>query len=121
MTTPKRDRVVIPVLIASGGSLSAAINLGGLELVGVAMPAAWDAANITFVGLSADGSTYGKVQNEAGTELTITSPAAQLYIALSQAVTGVVRGLGSIKVRSGTAALPVNQTANRTLWLVCLT
>ncbi len=120
MTTPKRDRVVIPVVIANGTSLSAAVNLGGLELVGVAMPAAWTAASLTFAGLAADG-TYGKIQNEAGTELTITSPGAQLYIALSQAVTGVVRGLGSIKVRSGTAGTPVNQGADRTLWLICLT
>lgn len=121
MTTPKRDRIVIPVTIANGQSLSAAINLGGLELVGLAMPAAWTAASITFAGLTSDGVTFGKIQNEAGTELTITGPAAGLYIALSQAVTGVVRGLGQIKVRSGTAGVPVAQGADRILWLICLT
>lgn len=120
MTTPKRDRVVIPVTIANGQSLSAAVNLGGLELVGIAMPAAWTAAAITLAGLAADG-TYGKIQNEAGTEFSVTSPAAQTYVALSYAVTGCIKGLGWVKVRSGVAATPVAQGAERVLWLVCLT
>lgn len=121
MTAPRRDRITVKVTILNGQSLSSEVNLNGLEIVGVEMPAGWDAASITLAALVADGTTFGKVQNEAGTEFTVTSPAAGLYIALSNAVTGVVKGLGRVKVRSGTASVPVNQTAQRDFFLVCLT
>jgi hypothetical protein len=44
------------VLISSGTALSAAVPLGAKQLVGIAMPAAWDAAALTFQ-VSVDGGT----------------------------------------------------------------
>jgi hypothetical protein len=38
----------IPVTTTSGTSLSPAVALGGRTLVGIGMPAAWDAAALTF-------------------------------------------------------------------------
>ncbi|HEY6057011.1 MAG TPA: hypothetical protein VIV06_03215 [Candidatus Limnocylindrales bacterium] len=114
----RRDRIIIPVTIASGQSLSGEVNVNALEIVGIEMPTGWDAASITFAALVADGVTFGKVQNAGGSEVTMTTPAANVYVAVAD---GALRGLGRIKVRSGTAGAAVNQTAQRVLRLVCLT
>jgi hypothetical protein len=113
------DRTVVPVVIANGTSLSADVNVNGRTIVGIQMPAGWDTASITFAALtrSASGTdTYGKVQDQGGTEVVVTAPAADTYVAI--APTQAVVGLGRIKVRSGVAATPVNQPAERTLYLV---
>lgn len=118
-TATSRQRVVVPVTIASGQSQASPVNLGGLELVGIAMPAAWDTAAITLLGLAADGSTYSPVKNEAGTEFSV-SVAAGSYTALSVAATGIVKGLGLVRVRSGNLTTPVAQSASRVVHLICL-
>ena len=89
------------------------------------MPAGWDAASISFAALTRrDDSTvvptdtYGKVQDAGGTEVVITTPAADVYIAIAD--TSALFALGWVKVRSGVAATPVTQTASRTLRLVVI-
>lgn len=119
-TVTRRDRIVLPVLIPNGAALSGVVSVNGLEVVGVAMPAVWTAAGITFAGLLPDG-TYGKIQNDGGTEILVTAPAAGTYVAFTNGGGFLVKGLGQIKIRSGTNAAPVNQGADRTLWLICLT
>lgn len=114
-------RTLIPVLIASGTSLSAEVTVGAKRIVGILMPAGWDAASITFAALTRQTAvavpvkTFGKVQDAGGTEVAITSPALDTYVAIAPTV--ALLGLGTIKVRSGTAATPVNQTADRILFL----
>lgn len=107
--------VAIPVLIPNGQSLSAAINVGGSALVGLQMPAAaWDAAGITFVVSADGGSNFLPLCDKAGTEVALTVTFGK-FIALDTATFG---GILLVKVRSGTSATPVNQTADRTLQLV---
>lgn len=118
MTATRSDRIVLQVDIASGTSLSGEVNVGPHRIVGVQMPAGWDAAGITFQALVRDG-TFGNVHDQAGTEVAITSPAADRYVAIADTV--ALLGLGRVKVRSGTGATPVNQTANRTLYLILRT
>jgi hypothetical protein len=60
---------------------------------------------------------FGKVQDLGGAEVLVTTPAADTYVAIAD--TASLMGLGRIKVRSGTAGVPVNQTA-RALFLVCI-
>ena len=98
--------------IENGGSLSGAVDLGGRKLVAIVMPAAWDAAGLTFQA-SPDGVTYFNVYDGA-TERGLTV-AASYYSALA---IGDWVGFRFIKIRSGTAASAVNQTAARTLTLV---
>lgn len=101
------------VVIANGASLSAAIDLGGLHLAGIAMPGAWTAAGIT-IQTSFDGTTWFDVY-DAGTELTLVAGASQ-YVLLDFTKT---IALGQfIKVRSGTAGTPVNQGGARSISLV---
>ncbi len=101
--------------IASGSSLSSAADLGTGRLVGLVLPAAWTTASITFQG-SADGTTYFDLYDDA-TERAIASSSvvASRFIALPIADWLMVR---AIKLRSGSAATPVNQAADRTITLV---
>ena len=102
------------VTIASGASLSAAVDLGAQTLVGVLISASWTAAGLSFQG-SPDGVTYGKLVNQAGTEITAAALAGGEYVCLDP---DALYGTRFIKVRSGTNGTPVNQGADRTLRLV---
>jgi hypothetical protein len=101
------------VTISNGQSLSGALDLERYTLVGIIMPAGWDAASITFQG-SVDGNTWAELWDESS-EITLTSPAAGVYILLSPSK---YLGVRYLKVRSGTSAAPVNQTADRQLTMV---
>ncbi len=100
-------------VIANGTSLAAAVNLGAGRLAGIQMPAAWDAANLTFQ-VSQDGVTYQNLYDATGAEIVVTAAAAR-YIALNQQLW---TGINFLKVRSGTSVTPVNQTAARSVVLI---
>ncbi|NVO13894.1 MAG: hypothetical protein HXX10_07645 [Rhodoplanes sp.] len=100
-------------LISSGSALSAAVALGAGTLVGIAMPAAWDAAALTFQVSSDGGGSWQEAQGAAAV-LTYSAAAGQ-YIAIDPALW---RGVNMVKIRSGTLGTPVNQTADRTLTLI---
>lgn len=115
-----RDRTVIPVTIASGASQSGEFQTNGMRIVGIQMPAAWTAAGITFLALvraptGAGSEVFGLVQDDAGVEIAITTPAADEYVAINGQK---LVGLGRVKLRSGTAGVPVNQAAERALFVV---
>lgn len=106
------SQVQTAVTISNGTSLSPAVALGNKLLVGIAMPAGWDAADLTFQ-VSIDGSTW--------LELQTTSAAVDYKAAASQFISidpNLWRGVNQIKVRSGTSGVPVNQTADRQLTLI---
>lgn len=104
----------VAVTIANGTALSSAVDLYGGQLVGVQMPAAWTAAALTFQG-SYDGTTFGNVKGTDGTEVSWTVAAGEVIRAFHYEA---FWGLRHLKVRSGTAGTPVNQTAERTLQLL---
>lgn len=111
--------------IASGASLSGAINLhaikdagssmtgDGVHLCAIQMPAAWDTANLSFQA-SADGITYSELYDMYGAPYAVVSAASRLIVLNVQDFSG----LKFLKIRSGTAASAVNQTADRTLTLI---
>ncbi len=101
------------VTILNGASLSAAVDIDGSTVVGIVMPAAWTAANLTMQ-MSADDSTHNNAYDEFGAEKTITA-AASRYILLNPSD---FLGADSIKLRSGTSATPVNQGADRSITVV---
>jgi hypothetical protein len=98
------------VIIANDASLSALIDLGGLTLVGIHMPALWTAANLTFQ-VSEDGITYDNLYDRFGNEIVYIAGAARVII-LSPAEWV---GIRFVKIRSGIAATPVNQGAARNI------
>ncbi len=107
--------VVIDVVIPNGEAISTAVYLGTKTLVGVEMPDAWTAANLTLQAAVAETGTYNNVYDKAGTEFTITAAASRAIGLGSDDLIGIGRW---IKVRSGTSGVPVNQGAARTLKLI---
>ena len=102
-----------PVTISSGTSLSPAISIGNGLLVGIAMSAGWDAASMTFQVSYDGGTTFQEMQS--------SSAAISFTVALGQFIAvdpTLWRGVNTLKVRSGTAAAPVNQTADRIINLI---
>ena len=99
--------------ISIGQSLSGAVQLTGLLVVGIVIPAEWTAANLTFQA-SADGATYNDLYDDIGTEKTVTAAAAR-YIIINPTD---FAGIELLKVRSGTSGAPVAQAAARELILM---
>ena len=110
----QHEPVIQTVAIAAAGNITGAIRMPpGHYLTAIVMPAAWTAANLTFQG-SADGATYNNLYDDADTELTVTAAAARMLV-LPPANWCAVPFL---KIRSGTAAVPVAQAAARSLVLI---
>lgn len=119
-------RRTFPATIANGSALSDSVDLFGEAVsgnsmhastpVGIQMPAVWTTANLTFQG-SSDNVTFGDVYDENGSEVVITA-AASRFITLPPRL---MVGPRYLKVRSGTAAVPVSQAGLRVLGLVART
>lgn len=113
-----RDPFLVPFSIASGQSLSSAVSVAGMEVVGIVMPAGWDAAGLTFQSVDDPelaAGTYQNVYDTGGTELSFTVAAAR-RVNVNPLTFG---SHALVKVRSGTSGVAVNQTAARTGYLVC--
>ncbi len=93
--------------------LTEIIDLAGGTPVAVQMPAAWTAANLTFLAGRAEAD-MDNLYDSAGTEVNVTA-AASRYIVLDPQTFHSMRFL---RIRSGTAGTPVTQAAARTLYLV---
>jgi hypothetical protein len=103
---------LVTTTIASGQSLSPSIDLGDGRAFALLMPAAWDAAAVTFQ-ISPDGTTWYSYFDAAAGEISI--PATSIAAA-SRAIVLDPRhffGVRHLKIRSGIVAAAVNQTAAR--------
>ncbi len=96
--------------IAASASLSSFITLGVGTPAMIEMPSAWDAASITFQ-TSIDGTVFQDYYDTLGNEVTVIAVASRN---IKQDV-GDFAGAKFIKIRSGTSAVPVNQTSLRTI------
>ena len=116
------------VTIANGASLSGVADLTSHRLVGIVIPSAWTAANLTFQGrpkASADVTAHpndalANVYDQGGAEVTVTVGGASRFIALTPATSALFDGIGELKVRSGTSGAAVNQGAARVITLVLI-
>jgi hypothetical protein len=102
----------LAVVIASGTSLSGAIDLGMARLARIDMPSGWDAASLTFQA-SPDGQTCNNLYDSLGVEYAVAAAASRAIIVPLVDFMGI----RWLKIRSGTSGAPVNQTADRTLTL----
>lgn len=100
----------VPVQIAQGSALSAEVDIGGGTLVGISIPAAWVTASLSFQASQDGGATWGELLDQTATAVSVASIAggAETQIAFDPTK---LRGVRSVKVRSGTSGTPVNQTA----------
>jgi hypothetical protein len=104
------------ITIPSGGSLSEAIDLSVGKLALILIPAQWTAAELTFQA-SPDGNTFGDLYDSIGTEYKVLVGAAGRSILVP---IGDFMSIRFLKIRSGTAGVPVNQGGDRVLTLVLL-
>ena len=101
-----------PVTIPAGGQYSFSANLKGpLYVEAIEMPDAWTAANLTAQKEGADGAWHN-VHDTDG-EYVINGVVAGAFIHLLDDLLGH----GYIRLRSGTAAAPVNQVADHEIIL----
>lgn len=105
---------ILPVAIANGASLTDAVNLGGLRLFGVVMPAEWTTANLTFQMSPDDGATWVSLKDQNGNEVAAAASVSTFVVLNPSQFTAVQY----LRVRSGTAGTPVAQGAARSLQLV---
>jgi hypothetical protein len=101
--------------IAANASISNAICLGSGALCAIQMPAAWTAADLTFQVSDDRGTTWKELLDASGTAVSVSAPAAGNRLELDSAD---FKSAVFLKVRSGTAALAVNQAAERNLTIV---
>lgn len=102
-------------VIASGASLSGGVDFGTGRLCGLIMPSGWTSADITFQG-SADGVNYSDLWDlSIERSIGATYAVANRMIAWPVADWLMVRAL---KLRSGSAAVPVAQAAVRNIKLI---
>jgi hypothetical protein len=111
------EPTTLTLTIANGASLSDEADLEGRSLVGIYMPSAWTAANLTFQVAHTSGGTFQDAYDDAGSEVTVTA-AASRYIGLTSADALCLSAARFLKVRSGTTGTPVNQAAERSIVLV---
>jgi len=98
-------------VIAEGTSQSDAIRKPGYKIVGIIMPAAWTAADITFL-VSNDPATGFVKLVQASDEAEITSKASASEAIVFNGAIKEALALGVyVKIRSGTSGTPVNQVA----------
>jgi hypothetical protein len=115
-----RDRQIVNAVIANGGTASGEVNVGAKRIVGVIMPAAWTAGNLTLQALIDEPAAlpkvpvFGNIVDGAGAAVVVAAtPTAGTYFALPDTLALIA--LGRIKVVAGAA-----QGAARTIGLVCV-
>jgi len=114
-TTGTEGLTTVVATIANGQSLSDEVDIGiGRKVVGIIAPEAWTAAEMTFqVGITSGDLHELYDADSTNVQYGVVAGAYILPEHLSD-----FEGVRYIKVRSGTAAAPVNQAAERTIILV---
>lgn len=103
----------LDVVIAQSASLSGAIELPSATLLGLIMPSAWSAADITYQG-SNDGSTWYDLHSDTAGEVTSSVTAGKLVSVYPEDFIAC----RWLRLRSGTSAAAVAQAAARTITLI---
>lgn len=107
------------VTILNGTSISsAAADFGTMaRLKAILMPAAWDAADISFQ-VSDDGVSFANLIDDANNAVKCTSPGAGKMVGLRQDISRALSRFQFVKIQSGTPGATVNQTADRAIILL---
>ena len=114
-------QVLAGPVIQAGQSLSDALDTSAGEIIRLRMPPAWDGANLSFQ-VSSDNVTWSDAYSIGGREALIPVVAGStVVVALADgspppsqlAEPPDWRGASWIRVRSGSRAYPVVQTARR--------
>lgn len=110
----------VQVAIAAGQSLSAPVNIGTKSLVAISLPANWTAeAGLSFSVSFDGGDPWGELVDNTNTAITVPPVTIENDLPAQIAVNPAQwQGVTALKVRSGTAAEPVNQVDAVTVSLI---
>ena len=114
MTVGVADHNEYTATIANGASLSGTVDLGTNRLFAIVMPASWTTAGLTFR-VSADGTNFFDLYDDAGTEVTFVAAASRV---IQNSNPGRWLGFRYLQIRSGTSGTPVNQGGARSLTII---
>jgi len=110
----------IELSIAAAASQSGTVDLRNFLVTGIVVPAAWTAADLTFLasagaqdGVSATG-VWNPVYDADGIALAAVAAASRHIVLNASALAGVQY----LRVRSGTVSVPVVQAAARAILLI---
>lgn len=110
---------IFNIVIPNGKSQSAPIDLTGYKHFKIYMPSAWTEAALTFLTAPDQVSTFQKLIIDDGTEVSIASTVALISVDIVIDTFAVAfASMTWCIFRSGTAATPVNQGAERLIKLV---
>jgi len=117
MNTKPSESPRIPrtVTIGSGQSISEALDLGDMTMIGFRMPADWTTAAIN-VQVSDDGTTWSPAYDEYGS--IVGSIASPVVLGGYGAGINAMYAWQYVRFISGTVASPVNQDAERTIKVI---
>ena|SRR4030067_3630375 len=101
------------VTVANGVSLSGAINVETHVICAFVTDSGWNTAALSFQA-SSDGTNYFNLYSD-GSELTFAAIAASTWVTIDPAR---FLGIRHLKVRSGTAGSPVNQTGDSVVTVI---
>lgn len=104
--------------ILDTASLSDAVELDGFSVIRIIMPAGWDAADLTFQVSDDEGDNFYNLYWDWGPEVVVDAGVSRV-IELSPFVQ--LTHIDQIKVRSGTAGVPVAQNGTVEVILVVST
>jgi len=90
----------VPVVIANGGTASAAISLAGMSLVGIQFPAAFTGTTVTFTASDAVAGTYVVVKTGTGGSSLSYTVAQGTFAAIDPKD---FQGMSFLKIVSGSA------------------
>mgnify|MGYP007071589557 CR=1 FL=1 len=111
MTADRFNPELITTTIAASGTTSAAINLSGLQLVAIDMPAAVTGSSLTFTASMTIDGTYDAITEVGGaTNYTLTMAASKW----TPVDLRVFAGVPFLKLVSGST-----EAATRTFNLIC--
>lgn len=108
------------VTIPKDGALSSVIELKGMRIAKIFMPAGWTPADLTLAESATPDGTFNPSYNDSGEEVKLpatTVMAASRVITIDEKILPFACGM-FMQLRSGTAATPVNQAAARVIGLL---
>ena len=126
MAAIQSPRIRKVITIASGLSISAAVDQEGYRIAALDMSSGWDAANrMTFRGAASGASTFYDLYNASGVELSIASGAPLTSttgrgLCFAAALTDALAAPRYVKIQSGPSSAPVNLTTGVTVGVLLL-
>lgn len=114
----------IGVQIPPNQAVSGVVDLGANDLIAFEMPESWAGTALTFQSKAnnvddeqATPEDWDDVYDDTGTEVSVTVAAGRIVV-VGTATKAAIGALRYLRIRSGTAAAPVNQNPAKEIRII---